>query len=151
MSGSLRRKSIFFQNGSHFSEKVQNKQTIYLCLWIIAIYTYIISFMQFWNYRVLNKHELTINTINLIGPGGKKTRKRGAAVAWYTDQSNTSRRIFNSGQEIISRHKLIVLNLNFFQIAEYHYSSQLSEHTKNFYTGKIIQKGQSFSLPPPNL
>ena len=69
------------------------------------------------------KQKLTINTINLIGTGGKKINeknnfsidskslgsrateilslKRGAAAAaWYTDQSNTSRQIFNSGWEI---------------------------------------------------
>ena len=78
---------------------------------------------------VLNKNELTINTINLIGLGGKKStkkyffhrfqifdfeslgsiateilsRKRGAAAAaWYADQSNTSRQIFNSRREKIS-------------------------------------------------
>ena len=83
--------------------------------------------------RVLNKNELTINTINLIGTLGKKIKtktlffhrlqifdfeslgssateilslKWAAAAAgteaWYTDQSNTSRRIFNSGREITS-------------------------------------------------
>ena len=51
-------------------------------LWIIAIYTYIFSFMQiqqlqqFWNYMVFNKNELTINTINLLDPGGEKISKK---------------------------------------------------------------------------
>ena len=129
LSGSLKRKSAFFQNGRHFPKKFKMSKN--LMLWIIAIYIYIFSFMQI-QPTVLKlafyiKNELTINTINLICPGGKKlikiyfsfhrfqffdfqslgsiateilSRKWGAAPAWYTDQSNISRRIFNSGQEI---------------------------------------------------
>ena len=29
------------------------------------------------------------------------SRKRGTAAAWYAEQSNTSRRIYSSGQEIL--------------------------------------------------
>ena len=75
---------------------------------------------------VLNKNELTINTINLRGLGRKKNNKKyfffhryqisyfkclGSVAteilshkrdtaACYTNQSNNSRRIFNSGREI---------------------------------------------------
>ena len=67
LSGSLRRISTLFKKATIVPKKIINEQIISLCRPTFSVSSKFSQ--QFWNYMVLHKNELTINTINLIGQG----------------------------------------------------------------------------------